>query len=129
VPARIGGEEFAVILPETTPFDVKAVAEKLRVAVSEIILKTEATAQRVPVTLSAGVACSQGYLVTSEHMLAAADAALYQSKGEGRNRTTMAPRVVGQTDLMKAVLDSERSTFNKPPDSAEESNSNAAKPQ
>ncbi|HYG74005.1 MAG TPA: diguanylate cyclase [Planctomycetota bacterium] len=104
VPARIGGEEFAVILPETNYDDVHAVAEKLRSAVSEqkVFLKDNVK-EGIAITISAGAACSVGHLVTPEAMVTAADAALYRSKGEGRNRVTMAPRVAGQSNMMKKV--------------------------
>jgi len=104
VPARIGGEEFAVILPETSFEDVKAVAEKLRSAVSELnIYLKDGNTEALKVTLSAGAACSSGHLVTPEAMVAAADTALYRSKDEGRNRVTIAPRVAGQSNMMKKV--------------------------
>ena len=104
VPARIGGEEFAIILPETSFEDVNAVAEKLRFAVAERGVRAENIDDLIRVTLSGGAACSSGHLVTPEAMLNAADAALYQSKSEGRNRITIAARVAGKShSLMKKV--------------------------
>ena len=112
VPARIGGEEFAVILPETGPVEVRAVAEKLRSAVAEFPLKpSERLPENVRITLSGGAACSAGHLVTAESMMAAADAALYRSKSEGRNRINMAAKVVGQSDMMRRVEDAEKGLF------------------
>ena len=102
VPARIGGEEFAIILPETNFQDVNAVAEKLRNAVAERGVHPDGFSGMIKVTISAGAACSQGHLVTPEAMMAAADAALYQSKNDGRNRVTMAARVAGKSNFMKA---------------------------
>ena len=91
MPARIGGEEFAALLPETEPHDVIAVAEKLRAAVAECRLpQREGLPAGLRITLSAGVACSSSRLITPETVMAAADAALYKSKGEGRNRVTLA---------------------------------------
>ena len=106
MPARIGGEEFAALLPETDPSDVLAVAEKLRQAVSQCVLPQKAgLPEGLRVTLSAGIACSAGHLVTPEAMMAAADAALYKSKGEGRNKVTMAPKEAGKTDFVAKVED------------------------
>jgi diguanylate cyclase (GGDEF)-like protein len=106
VPARNGGEEYAIILPETNFDDVHAVAEKLRAAVAEHNVRPDMISQSIRVTLSAGAACSQGHLVTPEAMVAAADAALYQSKNEGRNRVTMAPRVAGKSNMLRKIEES-----------------------
>ncbi|HEY3320690.1 MAG TPA: diguanylate cyclase [Planctomycetota bacterium] len=98
--ARIGGEEFAVILPETGSADILAVAEKLRMAVAELPFSPRADASRIfHVTLSAGGVCFSGRFVTPEAMLAAADVALYRSKERGRNLVTMA----GQSALLPRI--------------------------
>ena len=106
LPSRIGGEEFAVILPETRFDEVQAVAEKLRAAVCQCDMPSK---QGVPdgirISLSAGAACSAGHLVTPESMIAAADAALLKSKREGRNRITLAPPMAGKTSIMRRVSD------------------------
>ena len=99
--SRIGGEEFAVILPESTIEDVRAVAEKLREAVSEgVINPGPDVPDGIRITLSAGAACSAGHLVTPESIVAAADAALFRSKNAGRNRVTIAPPMAGKTRVM-----------------------------
>lgn len=115
VPARIGGEEFAVILPETSFDDVNAVAEKLRHAVAEHGVRAENVPDMVRITLSAGAACSAGHLVTPDAMLNAADAALYRSKTEGRNRITVAPRVAGTTHTSLKKVEGEPPPFGPPP--------------
>ena len=97
--ARIGGEEFAVILPESVIEDVRAVAEKLREAVGEGMIKPVEAPDGIRITLSAGAACSAGHLVTPESIVAAADAALFRSKNEGRNRVTIAPPSAGRTQV------------------------------
>jgi len=108
LPARIGGEEFAVILPETTQREIEAVAEKLRSAVgSSSPPARQGLPEDVVITISAGAACSAGHLVTPESMLSAADAALYHSKGHGRNRVTMAPMNAGKTEFWNKVDTSE----------------------
>lgn len=81
--ARYGGEEFALILPETARSAANRVAEKLRSAV--------AAAQyghgeaQVPVTVSVGVA-ELGQGEAWQSLFTRADRALYQAKGDGRNR-------------------------------------------
>jgi len=88
--ARIGGEEFAVVLPETGRFQALAIAERLRERVSQGPF-TSAT-QPLSVTASFGF-CSLKRAVTNipglkDSLLLAADGALYDSKRSGRNRVT-----------------------------------------
>jgi len=84
--ARLGGEEFCVVLPEMDANQAFHVAEKLRKTVE---LNPFKTAQgKVVVTISLGVAQqSEGEDHTS--WIKRSDKALYQSKKEGRNRVTM----------------------------------------
>lgn len=102
--ARIGGEEFAVILPESKAPEVRAVAEKLRVSVEDIqFTPGDGHNNPVRITISAGAACALGRLVTTEGLVAATDAALYRSKAEGRNRVTMAERVSGGSGINPGI--------------------------
>ncbi|AFM12536.1 GGDEF domain-containing protein [Turneriella parva] len=82
---RYGGEEFAVLLPETTLEVATLVAERLRqkIAEHEIVVGRK----RVRVTASFGVACFPGEgIETINDLLKAADKALYEAKFGGRNR-------------------------------------------
>lgn len=91
VAARIGGEEFAVLLPQTSIEGARAVAEQLRIAVTKArIRKGERTDQTGAITLSAGVAVARGE-ESCESLLRRADRALYTAKREGRNRVCIAP--------------------------------------
>jgi two-component system, cell cycle response regulator len=88
--ARIGGEEFAVVLPETPYEQGLEVARKLRAAVAQPPFTTEG--KTIPVTASFGL-CGLDRVPTGERRLAErvlkiADAALYRSKHSGRNRVT-----------------------------------------
>jgi two-component system, cell cycle response regulator len=88
--ARIGGEEFAVVLPETAYEHALLVARKLRTAVAEQPFSTEG--ESTPVTASFGL-CGLDRVPAGERRLAQrvlkiADAALYSSKRSGRNRVT-----------------------------------------
>ncbi len=88
--ARYGGEEFVVILPNTPPKEVVAIAEKLRAAVDQLMLKHEYSPVTDHVTISLGAACE---LIESHQqaldLLSKADKALYMAKEQGRNRVAM----------------------------------------
>jgi len=85
---RIGGEEFAVLLPDTALEEGTKVAEHLREALSAMeIIEND---QRIPVTASVGVAiASLGSDVSADVLYSRADAALYESKRTGRNKVTV----------------------------------------
>ncbi|WED23644.1 GGDEF domain-containing protein [Vibrio sp. JC009] len=81
---RIGGEEFAVILPQTRIEEALTVAERLRSNVWE----TEAVFEKRPISLSIsiGVAMVTHGIYSKENLLKVTDDALYQAKRNGRNR-------------------------------------------
>jgi diguanylate cyclase (GGDEF)-like protein len=81
--ARIGGEEFVVLLPNTGRTEALAVAERLRASVEALDLTQFANGVRI--TVSAGVA-GTSRAMTAEALLAAADEALYAAKRGGRNQ-------------------------------------------
>jgi diguanylate cyclase (GGDEF)-like protein len=78
VAARLGGEEFAVLLPDATPEVAGEVAERVRQAVGAIV-------DPVPVTASIGLSCGRGD-TSGADLLERADGALYAAKRQGRNR-------------------------------------------
>jgi two-component system, cell cycle response regulator len=82
--ARIGGEEFALLLPETTHSGGAALAEKLRRSIASERFMHEGRA--IPVTVSFGVSEFSRSLETSEALVKAADQRLYAAKNSGRNR-------------------------------------------
>ena len=87
MPARFGGDEFAVILPGIGSAAAMHVAEKLRGAVSALALpvKVEGYTQEVGLTVSVGVA-SLGDSCDATALLEAADRAMYGAKGSGKDR-------------------------------------------
>lgn len=85
VVGRLGGEEFACLLPGATPGGVYLMAERLRTAIEE----GSHRGGLPPVTVSIGVAY-RGEEDTGETLLARADAALYLAKDGGRNRVQLA---------------------------------------
>ncbi|MDQ3955948.1 MAG: GGDEF domain-containing protein [Actinomycetota bacterium] len=88
-PARYGGEEFAVLMPSCGKSEAFQTAERLR----ELIANIEAP---VPVTTSAGVAIYPLHAPDGQHIIEAADEALYESKAMGRNRSRVSARRVLQ---------------------------------
>ena len=82
--ARFGGEEFAVVMPESGPEKVRIFAEKLLRLVGEHDFRYEG--RKLPVTLSIGVADMSSEMTEPGHFIKAADAQLYRAKREGRNR-------------------------------------------
>jgi diguanylate cyclase (GGDEF)-like protein len=86
---RFGGEEFVVLLPQTTELDAHRIAERLRRHIAELRVPVDDSegADVVRLTVSVGVAGMDGTAGELTEMLAAADAALYYAKEAGRNRT------------------------------------------
>lgn len=83
--ARFGGEEFALVLPETALAEAVQVAERLRVAISE--LRIPADHNEIRLTISLGVATYPHPKVrTVDNLILEADRALYNAKEKGRNR-------------------------------------------
>ena len=81
VPTRLGGEEFAVLLPGAGPDEALAVAERLRLAV-----RAEFEGFAAAVSVSVGVAASSPELATAADLMRAANRALYAAKRLGRDR-------------------------------------------
>lgn len=86
---RIGGEEFAIILPETDHKYACSVAESLRLAIEQSSTHINATTQ-IQFTLSIGVATLDGEDDSLDDLMHRADQALYQAKHSGRNQVASA---------------------------------------
>jgi diguanylate cyclase (GGDEF)-like protein/putative nucleotidyltransferase with HDIG domain len=84
IAARVGGEEFALVLPETDQHEAFIVAERLRSRFGETFAD-----QPVPLTLSLGVATFPAHGLSADALLRSADEALYAAKSLGRDRTVL----------------------------------------
>ena len=84
VAARVGGEEFALILPDTDDQQAMVIAERLRCQVQRGF-----AAETVPVTICFGIATFPAHGETAAALLRAGDDALYGAKASGRNRSVI----------------------------------------
>jgi diguanylate cyclase (GGDEF)-like protein/putative nucleotidyltransferase with HDIG domain len=82
--ARVGGEEFALVLPNTDAHEAFALAERLRSR-----LREEFAGDPVALTVSLGVSAFPHHGATAGALLRTADEALYAAKGSGRDRTVI----------------------------------------
>ena len=88
IAARLGGEEFGVILPETVQEKALQVAERLR----EVIAATEVelpTGRQIQFTVSIGITALEDKRTQFETLLNEADKALYRAKQGGRNKVCL----------------------------------------
>jgi diguanylate cyclase (GGDEF)-like protein len=97
-PARYGGEEMALILPHTDLEGTYAIAERIRTAIEALRVPRKDHRGTLRLTASLGViASSNGH---KDELIAEADAALYEAKRQGKNRTVKAP--VGAANVLGA---------------------------
>ena len=82
--ARIGGEEFAVLLPEADPGAAHLFAERMRAAIEAETFMLGDEPRRL--TISIGIACLSEQRNDRSRLMQAADSALYRAKADGRNR-------------------------------------------
>lgn len=90
---RYGGEEFAIILPETKESNCFNIADKMRVMIEKS--EFEYGKKKIPVTISMGIAFYNGNsekISTYNDLIEAADLSLYEAKNSGRNRVVSAHR-------------------------------------
>jgi diguanylate cyclase (GGDEF)-like protein len=92
---RIGGEEFALLLPETSADNARLFAERLRAKIETLDIDAP---PKFRVTVSIGVAEFDGEAEKIEETLARADRALYAAKNAGRNRVALAETAKADAD-------------------------------
>jgi diguanylate cyclase (GGDEF)-like protein len=97
LPARYGGEEMAVVLPQTDLVGATQLAERMRVAIESLNVQRLDGGGVLPITASFGVASFPGEALEKTGLIAAADAALYRAKRGGRNRVERAEPAAAPT--------------------------------
>jgi diguanylate cyclase (GGDEF)-like protein len=103
--SRYGGEEFAIVLPETDAAGAFIAAEKVREAVATHVFAIQGGETRL--TISIGLANSPVHALDRESLLRAADGALYEAKHTGRNRVRVAHPFDEVADAVDAVFHEE----------------------
>jgi diguanylate cyclase (GGDEF)-like protein len=99
VVGRLGGEEFAVLLPETDQTQAEVVAERIRASIAGHLLSVHDA--QFALTISVGIAAATASMSGTDALLRAADSALYQAKSDGRNclacwSPPLAPRLAAE---------------------------------
>ena len=99
--ARIGGEEFAILLPATSENNAARLAERIRHAVHELTVLADG--QSFKFTVSMGVAAYRGKDDSLETLMRRADEALYRAKETGRDRICVAEDIDAD-DMLNAAI-------------------------
>ena len=103
--ARTGGEEFTMLLPVNSDAEMHAVLDRVRTRLAEHVFATAAGGGEVRSTVSIGVTGTAGRLdITWEQLMHEADAALYEAKRTGRNRTVDSGVPRDATDVLDDTL-------------------------
>jgi diguanylate cyclase (GGDEF)-like protein len=92
-PSRYGGEELAVVLPQTDVQGAEQLAERMREAIEELEIPRVDGSGNLRVTASFGAASFPDSAADKSSLIAAADAALYRAKRAGKNQVQRADRV------------------------------------
>jgi len=82
---RLGGEEFAVVLPNTSLEEARVIAERIRVMIAELSFYTSQRTQSFHTTISIGISCAAETIYAYELLYKHADLALYEAKQSSRN--------------------------------------------
>ncbi len=86
VPARFGGEEFSILLPETPPEQAFEIADRIRSTVAAKLFEVETSSEPIRATISMGIAGFPRDGHEANELVHQADLAVYRAKLQGRNR-------------------------------------------
>jgi diguanylate cyclase (GGDEF)-like protein/putative nucleotidyltransferase with HDIG domain len=118
IAARFGGEEFSIVLPETSVEKALEIAERIRRAVAARSINVSTSGEPIHATVSIGVACFPNDGADQNALVHQADLAVYRAKLQGRNRVqaasaeaeVLAPPLAGHPDLAAQIADHEERT-------------------
>ena len=91
--ARFGGEEFALIMPDTSEQNALSIGERLRLQIGDASFDVPNSSEAMKVTISIGITSTTDSEQDSGQLLAKADTALYAAKQTGRNRAVPASTI------------------------------------
>ena len=94
--ARYGGEEFAIVIPNTAKENARLFAERLRTEVEKLFAEDSTAPEKNKLTISCGVASYPEDASTKDSLIMMADAALYEAKRAGKNRTCIYSKAMGE---------------------------------
>jgi diguanylate cyclase (GGDEF)-like protein/putative nucleotidyltransferase with HDIG domain len=106
IAGRFGGEEFAIVLPETDQFEAQVLAERIRKAVEESGFSVATSPTPIHATMSLGIACFPADATTATEINHKADVAVYQAKVQGRNRVICVGNMPHSIELEAAAAES-----------------------
>jgi diguanylate cyclase (GGDEF)-like protein/putative nucleotidyltransferase with HDIG domain len=102
IPARFGGEEFSILLPETPPEQALEIAERIRAAVAASRFEVETSSEPIRATISIGIAGYPQDGIGANELIHQADLAVYRAKLQGRNRVlgvSSEPLMVAEAEI------------------------------
>ncbi|MDT8407421.1 MAG: bifunctional diguanylate cyclase/phosphodiesterase [Methylococcales bacterium] len=100
IATRMGGDEFAVILPETSPEGAKVAAESIRTTLEALAFHAPEQAC-FHITTSVGLICYPKDMQTVEELMSGVDVALYRAKGRGKNEVCEFDPSLNHAELVK----------------------------
>jgi diguanylate cyclase (GGDEF)-like protein len=118
VPARVGGDEFVIICPETPKMSARLVAERIRQGIEELNSQENGPPQEI--TVSMGVASYPDDGDTPEQVLDRADRALFEAKARGKNRVCCWGEFPMDRKEFRGTIQGRRSEDLTPPKEEEE---------
>jgi diguanylate cyclase (GGDEF)-like protein len=99
IACRYGGEEFCILLPQTSLSEAGVIAERMRQRVAETDYPYGKSQPLGVVSISVGISTFFRHIDTAEKVISAADRALYKAKSKGKNRVEFYPEnVIGAPD-------------------------------
>ena len=104
---RMGGEEFAVLLPNTSVEDAALLAERVRQIIENASFETVGEALTISITICIGVAAFTNGMSFIDDLLRNADEALYDAKHNGRNRVMKYKKLTDEVHGLSSGLDDE----------------------